>query len=116
MRKEEADVLKKEFNAETASTDVLEFMSSNDLSETESLLEFLERYLQAAITNYSLDEAYDLFDTENEELVRTLWFSRGMEDTFICLTPNGSIKAIDPDFPMELLANVATALAALNQE
>ena len=114
MRKDEADVLKKEFDAENASHNALDFMSSADLSEAESLLEFYERYLQVVVTDYSLDEAYDLLDTENGVLVRTFWFSRGMEDTFICLTPKGSIRAMDPDVPMGLLANVANALDAIN--
>ena len=114
MRKDEADVLKKEFDAENASHNALDFMSSADLSEVESLLEFYERYLQVVITDYSLDEAYDLLDTENAQLIRALWFSRGMEDTFICIAPNGSIRAMDPDVSMGLLANVANALDAIN--
>ena len=87
MRKEEADVLKKEFNEDTTEADALDFMSSEVLEESQIVLEFLESYLGTAITDYCLDEAYDLVDTDQGDLVRTLWFSRGMEDTFVCVTP-----------------------------
>ena len=116
MRKEEADVLKKEFNEGTTKADALDFMSSEVLEESHLVLEFLEKYLGTAITDYCLDESYDLLDTEEGEVVRTLWFSRGMEDTFICVTPDGGIKAMDTEIPMGFLANVATALDELREE
>ena len=116
MRKEEADVLKKEFNAGVPEADALDFMSSEVLEESHMVLEFLEKYLGTAITDYSLDESYDLLDTDRADLVRTLWFSRGMEDTFVCVTPDGGIKAMDPEIPMGFLANVATALDELKEE
>ena len=116
MRKEEADVLKREFNAETASADALEFMSSDTLAESEQVLEFLEKYLGTVITDYSLDESHDLLDTDQGDLVRTLWFSRGMEDTFVCVTPDGGIKAMDPEIPLCFLAQVATALDELREK
>ena len=116
MRKEEADVLKKEFNEDTTEADALDFMSSEVLEESQIVLEFLESYLGTAITDYCLDESYDLVDTDQGDLVRTLWFSRGMEDTFVCVTPDGGIKAMDPEITMGFLANVATALDELREE
>ena len=114
MRKEEADVLKQEFSTGTSHADALEFMSSEVLAESMQVLDFLEKYLGTAITDFCLDESHDLVDVDQGDLVRTLWFSRGMEDTFICIAPNGSIRAMDPDVSMGLLANVANALDALN--
>jgi len=113
MRKEEADVLKQGFRDTESTASALDFMSPELLEETEQVLDFLERYLGVLITDYSLDESHDLLDTEQGDLIRTLWFSRGMEDTFLCLTADGWIKAMDPEMPMGLLAKVATALEQL---
>ena len=113
MRKEEADVLKQGYRDTEPTASALDFMSPELLEETEQVLDFLERYLGVLITDYSLDESHDLLDTEQGDLIRTLWFSRGMEDTFLCLTADGWIKAMDPEMPMGLLAKVATALEQL---
>ena len=98
MRKEEADVLKREFNAETASADALEFMSSDTLAESEQVLEFLEKYLGTAITDYSLDESHDLLDTDKETGERLVFQRNGRHS--ICVTPDGGIKAMDPEIPL----------------
>ena len=116
MKKEEADVLKREFNEGTSEEDALNFMSSESLEESQMVLEFLEKYLETAITDYCLDESYDLLDTDQGDLVRTLWFSRGMEDTFVCVTPDGGIKAMDPVIPMGFLSNIAKALDEIREE
>ena len=115
MKKEEADVLKRS-STQRPQCGCLEFMSSDTLAESEQVLEFLEKYLGTAITDYCLDESYDLLDTDQGDLVRTLWFSRGMEDTFVCVTPDGGIKAMDPVIPMGFLSNIAKALDELREE
>lgn len=116
MRKEEADVLKQGYREAEPTASALDFMGSELLEETQQVLDFLERYLGVLITDYSLDESHDLLDTEQGDLIRTLWFSRGMEDTFLCLTADGWIKAMDPEMPFGLLAKVATALEQLEEQ
>ena len=49
MKKEEADVLKREFNEGTSEEDALNFMSSESLEESQMVLEFLEKYLGTVI-------------------------------------------------------------------
>ena len=115
MRKQKADALKQEFSGDNDQADALDFMSPELLKESEQILDFLEQYLGSEITDYCLDLSHDLLDTEQGDLVRTLWFSRGMEDTFLCLTPGGWIQAMDPEMPMGLLANVANALEQLEE-
>ena len=63
-----------------------------------------------------MDESVDLIDTDESDPIRTLWFSRGMEDTYILLTTDGGIKTMDPEIPMGLLAQVATALDDLREK
>ena len=116
MKKETADVLKREFNSTPGTEDVLEYMSEETAEESSEILEFLEKHLEQEITDYCLDESFDLIDTDESDLIRTLWFSRGMEDTYILLTTDGGIKTMDPEIPMGLLAQVATALEKLREE
>ena len=116
MKKETADVLKREFNATPGTSDVLDYMSEQSVEESTEILEFLEKYLEQKITDYSLDESVDLIDTDESDPIRTLWFSRGMEDTYILLTTDGGIKTMDPEIPMGLLAQVATALDDLREK
>ena len=110
MKKEAADALKNEFYNDMTDSEPLNYMSKEVLQDSTQLLFFLEKYLEREISDYSLDESYDLIDTEEGNLIRVIWFSRGMEDTFICLSPLGEIKAIDGEFPKGLLTQVATAL------
>ena len=116
MKKEAADALKQEFNATPGTEDALEYMIKETAEESTEILDFLEKYLDQEITDYCLDESFDLIDTDESDLIRTLWFSRGMEDTYILLTTDGGIKTMDSEIPMGLLAQVATALDDLREK
>lgn len=116
MRKEDADLIKAEYSESTSSALVLEFMEKEDMQQNEFVLDFLETHLQTSISDYSLDDTCTLIDDENCCLVRTYWFSKGMNDTFICINPDGRIAGMDPEIPMHLLAQVATELGKLLQE
>ena len=116
MKKEDADLLKAEFNEGTPSAVVLEYMEEDDVRSDEEVLDFLERHLQAVISDYSLDESCTLLDEDKSCLVRSYWFSRGMVDTFLCITPDGKIVGMDPEVPMSLLSQVAGELGKLLEE
>ena len=116
MKKEDADLVKAEYSESTSSAQVLEFMERKDMQQNEFALDFLEMHLLASISDYSLDDTCTLIDDENCCLVRTYWFSKGMNDTFICINPEGQIAGMDPEIPMRLLAQVATELGHLLQE
>lgn len=116
MRKQEADEIKEEILGCVEEADALEVMSREELEDSISVLNLIEHWLGASINDYSLDESHDLLDTEEERLIRTLWFSKGLEDTFISLTPSATIAAFDPDIPMLLLAQVAQSIHDLMEE
>ena len=116
MKKETADVLKQEFNSTPGTEDALEYMSEETAEESTEILDFIDKHLEQEITDYCLDESFDLIDTDEADLIRTLWFSRGMEDTYVLLTTDGGIKTMDPEIPMGLLAQVATALEKIREE
>ena len=110
MKKETADTLKRQFHNDTTDVEPSAYMSEELFKDSLELLNYIEEYLAREITDYSLDESFDLIDTKEGDLVRGIWFSRGMEDTYICLSPLGEIKGIDEDFPKRLLTQVAKAL------
>ena len=110
MKKDAADVLKYKFHNDMTNSDPLNYMCKEVLQDSTQILFFLEKYLEREISDYSLDESYDLIDTEEGNLIRAFWFSRGMEDTYICLSPLGEIKGIDREFPNGLLSQVTTVL------
>ena len=114
MRKQEADEIKEEILGCVEEADALEVMSREELEDSISVLN-LETWL-VLHQRLPLDESHDLLDTEEERLIRTLWFSKGLEDTFISLTPSATIAAFDPDIPMLLLAQVAQSIHDLMEE
>tara|TARA_Y100000004_G_scaffold159027_1_gene185667 strand:- start:29 stop:406 length:378 start_codon:yes stop_codon:yes gene_type:complete len=116
MRKQEADAIKEEFIGDLDHKDALELMSEEELEDSLSILNLIEHWLGASINDYSLDVSHDLLDTEEERLVRTIWFSKGLEDSFVSITPSGTIAALDADIPMLLLAQVAQSLHDLMEE
>ena len=116
MRKQEADAIKEEFLEDVDHADALELMSQEELEDSLSILNLIENWLGASIHDYSLDVSHDLLDIEEERIVRTIWFSKGLEDSFISVTPSATIAALDPEIPMLLLAQVAQSIHDLMEE
>ena len=116
MRKQEADAIKEEFIGDVDHADALELMSEEELEDSLAILNLIENWLGASIHDYSLDVSHDLLDTEEERLIRTIWFSKGLEDSFVSVSPSGTIAALDADIPMLLLAQVAQSLHDLMEE
>lgn len=120
MRKEEADLIKAEFYQEEAEDELkvtcLGFMSEEDMQGALAHLDCFGIWLENCISDFSLDCSHTLVDTEDEDLVRTYWFSKGMQDTFICLNPTFQIRGFDPEIPLQLIAQVADCLATVKEE
>ena len=49
--------------------------------------------LENCISCYAIEEEETLFDEEENELVRVLWFERGMDKHSVVISPDGFIKA-----------------------
>ena len=114
MEKALADELKAEFISseieEANCASALNFMSEEELEDELEILNCLETLLEALIADYALDCSHTLVNEEEEEMVRSYWFSKGMEDTFIVLNASFQIIGFDPDIPLPLLAQVAEGL------
>ena len=116
MRKQEADAIKEEFLGDVDHADALELMSEEELEDSLSILNLIENWLGASINDYSLDVSHDLLDLEEKRIVRIIWFSKGLEDSFISVTPSATIAMLDPEIPMLLLAQVAQSIHDLMEE
>ena len=114
MEKALADELKAEFISseieEANHVSALNFMSEEELEDELEILNCLETLLEEFISDYALDCSHTLVNEEQEEMVRSYWFSKGMEDTFIVLNASFQIIGFDPDIPLPLLAQVAEGL------
>ena len=82
------------------------------IQEYENLksLDVLQAMLENCISCYAIEEDETLFDEEENELVRVLWFSRGMEKYSIVISPDGFIKATDEGTPLDLLMSVCNLI------
>ena len=117
MEKALADELKAEFissDIEAANqSNALDLMSAEELEGELELLNCVETWLEVFIADYALDCSHTLIDEDEKEMVRAYWFSKGMEDTFVCINPRFQVKGFDPDIPLLLLSQVAEHLERL---
>jgi hypothetical protein len=70
------------------------------------MLDAIQSTLEEEITNYSLESTEDLNDEENDWVSRALWFSRGVNEFFVVLTPYGEIRAAHKRIPRDLLIQI----------
>ena len=115
MNKADAEEVRAQFVDSFNEDAALEFFTAEELKASQISLSCIEAWLVDEISDYSMEVSHDLYDEENKCLVRCFWFSKGMEDTYICMTDQSFIKAISPDFPMDLLVQVATAIGNMRQ-
>jgi len=76
-----------------------------------SILNSMQSWLENEISNYELVRIEDLDDQENEQVVRSLWWSRGIKEFFIVLAPRGGIRGWSNSIPKELLVQCHNTIA-----
>ena len=88
------------------------------------LLNLLEKTLEADIFNYALERTEDLLDEDEDEIVRALFWSVGVEEYCVVVTPLGCIKEAmktkteegtknDGTLPSDLLLQVFNSIQLL---
>ena len=82
------------------------------IQEFENLksLDALQAMLENCISCYAIEEDETLFDEEENELVRVLWFERGMDKHSVVISPDGFIKASDEETPIDLLMSICNLI------
>lgn len=113
MNKAEADAVKAEFNQSPDYSSCLEIMSQEEIDSCLENLDLFESLFELEINDYSLDDTHDLLDEEVGILTRAFWFSKGMEDNFVCIRGDGLFNVAGEGCPYDLLAQVSTLMETL---
>lgn len=77
------------------------------------VLDNIQNWLENEITNYALIHTEDLDDVENNQVVRSLTWSRGTSEFFIVITPSGEIRGFSKKIPRELLVQCHNTISEL---
>ena len=84
-------------------------MTTTEKETQTELLDILQNQMAETIYNYSLDEIEDLNDEEYDQIVRTMYFSRGDKLHWVVLTPYGQIRSSSKSSPKDLMIQICNA-------
>ena len=115
MRKDIADEIKTECDTRGDYSKCLNHMSQESLDTYLDNLDFIESIFDKEVTDYAIDFTHDVLDELTNGLVRVFWFSRGMEDFYLCIDGRGIIRSYGDDFPNQLLLRLVALVADIHQ-
>lgn len=72
-------------------------------------LNHVTAHIEEEVSNYALDKVEDLYDEDDDWMVRALFWSRGMNNYEMVLTPFGQLKWVNPKAPRGLIVQVMNA-------
>ena len=84
-------------------------MTTTDKKTQTELLDILQNQLEESICNYALDDIEDLNDEEYDQIVRTMYFSRGNKSHWVVITPYGQIRSSSRSSPKDLMVQIGNA-------
>ena len=73
------------------------------------LLNILQDQYEECISNFALDHTEDLNDEDYDQVVRTMYFSRGDKEYWVVLTPYGQIRSTSKSSPKDLIVQISNA-------
>ena len=73
-------------------------------------LDAIQAILEDSIADYALEDAENLFDEDQQEILRKLVFSKGIRSFWLVITPDGNWRLINQKFPRLLLMEIHNAL------
>ena len=73
-------------------------------------LNTIQVVLEESIGSYALQNPDNVYDEENQQILRTLEFSRGLQTHQIVIAPDQFIRWLSPKFPSSLLLEIHNAL------
>jgi len=84
-------------------------MTTAEQETQTELLSILQEQLEEYISNYALDQIEDLNDEEYDQVVRTMYFSRGNKEHWVVMTPYGQIRSASKSSPKDLIIQISNA-------
>lgn len=88
-------------------------MTTSEQETQIQLLDILQEQLEEVISNYALDQVEDLNDEEYDQIVRTIYFSRGNKEHWVVMTPYGQIRSSSKSTPRDLIVQIGNAAIEL---
>ena len=73
-------------------------------------LDAIQVILEDSIADFALEDAENLYDEDNQEMLRKLEFSKGTRSFILVITPDGYWRLLDGRFPRRLLMEIHNAL------
>jgi hypothetical protein len=74
------------------------------------VLDAIQAILEDSIADFALEDAENLYDEDNQEILRKLEFSKGTRSFNLVIAPDGYWHLLDGRFPRRLLMEIHNAL------
>lgn len=110
MRRESADKIKSLYATKHHYESALILMSPQQLEDALKLLDAIQNAFERSISDFCLDLAHDLLDDQTPQIVRSFWFSKGINDYYLCIDGTGLIRALSDRMPNRLFDQISKAL------
>ena len=85
-------------------------MTSEQEEKDTMLLDYFQTCLESNISDFAISKIEDLYDEDEDELVRAIWMERGTSQHILSITPSGFIKTVNTKMSMQLWVQVANSM------
>ena len=75
-------------------------------------LDAIQAILEDSIADYALENSENLYDEDNQEILRKLVFAKGIRSFWLVIAPDGNWRLINQKFPRLLLMEIHNALVS----
>ena len=110
MNKKNADKVKSKFSIGHQYQEALGHLTAEQLDNALSVLDAIQEALEEGISDFAIDLVHDLLDDETPQIVRTFWFSKGLNDYYLCIDGTGLIRAVEGAMPDRLFDQIMSTL------
>ena len=73
-------------------------------------LDAIQAILEDSIADYALENSENLYDEDQQEILRKLVFAKGIRSFWLVIAPDGNWRLINQKFPRLLLMEIHNAL------
>lgn len=75
-------------------------------------LDAIQAILEDSIADYALEKPENLYDEDNQEILRKLVFAKGIRSFWLVIAPDWNWRLINQKFPRLLLMEIHNALVS----
>lgn len=93
--------------------DPFKYLSPKKFKKQVKYLDLFGSVFKDEISDYALDEEWDLFDIEEKEIRRIFLFTKGIQEHMVIMSPDGQIPVVSKEIDTQLLLQVSNAINSL---